>query len=104
MTTRPRTIRLADLIYEDLALRDSAARLFDAIEDSPEAEVVIDFSGVRSMSRSFADEYFVRRSASTKAITETNVPDNVRRMIDVVSRRSNSKKRLDVDEVDISTA
>lgn len=93
---------LASLIFEDLTLRDSAVRLFEAIERSPEDCIVIDFEDVRSMSRSFADEYFVRRSSSTKAITEVNVPENVRRMIETVSDRSGVKKRLDISEVSTS--
>ena len=102
MTTQPKTICLANAIYEDLALRDSAIRLFEGIEDSPETEIVIDFSGVRSMSRSFADEYFTQRSRSAKTIQETNVPANVRQMLEVVSHRSKAKKRFEVDSVTLS--
>lgn len=101
MTTPTRTIRLAEAVYEDLALRDSAARIFESVEDSPEPEIVMDFSGVRSMSRSFADEYVSRRSRSVKTIREVNVPDSVRRMIDVVSQRPKAKKRLDTDQASL---
>lgn len=102
MTTRTRTIRLAEVVYEDLALRDSAARVFDMVEGSPEPEIVIDFSGVRSISRSFADEYVNRRSGSTKSIREVNIPENVQRMIDVVSHAPGMKKRFERDQVDLT--
>jgi hypothetical protein len=98
----PKVIRLADVIFEDLALRDSVIRLFKAIEDSPETQIDIDFSGVRSMSRSFADEYLTRRSQSIKTIRENNIPANVQRMLDAVSNRSKVKKQFDVDSVSLS--
>jgi hypothetical protein len=98
----PKVIRLADVIFEDLALRDSVIRLFKAIEDSPETQIDIDFSGVRSMSRSFADEYLTRRSQSIKTIRESNIPANVQRMLDAVSNRSKVKKSFDVDSVSLS--
>jgi len=102
MITQPKTVRLADAIYEDLALRDSAIRLFEDIEDSPETEVVIDFSGIRSMSRSFADEYLTRRLRTAKTIREENVPANIQQMLDVVSHRSKTKKRFEADSVSLS--
>jgi hypothetical protein len=102
MTIPPKVIRLADAIFEDLALRDSVIRFFNSIEDSPETLIDIDFSGVRSMSRSFADEYLTRRSQSTKTIREKNIPANVQRMLDAVSNRSKVKKRFDVDSVSLS--
>jgi len=102
MTMPPKVIRLADVIFEDLALRDSVIRLFKAIEDSPETQIDIDFSGVRSMSRSFADEYLTRRSQSIKTIRENNIPANVQRMLDAVSNRSKVKKQFDVDSVSLS--
>lgn len=102
MTTPTRTIRLAEVVYEDLALRDSVTRVFDSIDDSPESDIVVDFSGVRSISRSFADEYVQRRSRSTKAVREVNVPDNVRQMIDVVSRGPKAKRKFDTDQANLS--
>lgn len=78
-------IRVSETIYEDLALRDSAARLFELVEASAEAELDIDFSGVRTMSRAFAHEYLTRRRASRKTVRETNVPEAVRLMFEAVS-------------------
>jgi hypothetical protein len=102
MSTPHKTVRLADAIYEDLALRDSAVRLFESIEDSPETDFEIDFSGVRSMSRSFADEYATRRSRSTKTIREVNVPESVQRMLEAVSNGPKGKKRFEVHSVDMT--
>jgi len=81
----PNRIRVSETIYEDLALRNSAARLFELVEASAEAELEIDFSGVRTMSRAFADEYLTRRRASRKTVRESNVPEAVRLMFEAVS-------------------
>jgi hypothetical protein len=98
MNTPHKTIVLAAAIYEDLALRDSASRLFDQIEEAPETHFSLDFAGVRSMSRSFADEYIARRAKSKKTITECNIPGSVALMMEAVSRRS-KKKGFKVDSV-----
>lgn len=73
-------VKIISVVSQDLALRDTASGFVDQLERRPELDVIVDFSGVRSISRSFAHEYQVRKERSTKAITEINVPINVRKM------------------------
>ncbi len=80
-----KVVRISKEIAEDLALRDSADRLFNSIEASKEKEVVIDFSEIRTISRSFAHQYTLRKRDCNKYVTETNVPQNVQKMFRVVS-------------------
>ena len=87
MTTSNKiTISIRKAVSVDLALRQLASRFFDKIEALSAAEIVIDFRGVSSISRSFAHEYVSRRAASGKAITETNVPVWVEKMFRVVQQ------------------
>lgn len=70
-----------------LMFRRTVAPLFRKISKSKTRRLVLDFSGVEFMSRSFADEYLAAKRASGKRIEERNVPREVRRMLQVVSRR-----------------
>jgi hypothetical protein len=48
----------------------------------PFDEIVIDFSGVRSMSFEFAKEYLSMKNKTNKAINEVNLPLDLRPMMD----------------------
>jgi hypothetical protein len=81
---KPATLPVYRIVAADLAFRDSANRFFDRLEAMPQPNVTVDFRKVRSITRAFAHQYLLRKEASTKQISETNVPQNVRRMFDIV--------------------
>jgi len=70
-----------------LMLRSNVASLFRKIAKLDAPRVIVDFSGVEFMSRSFADEYLASKAASPKRIQDRNVPVEVRRMMDLVSNQ-----------------
>jgi hypothetical protein len=76
-----------------LMIRSSVAPLFDKISSLNARRVVVDFSGVEFMSRSFADEYLVAKSCSPKRLEETRIPTGVKRMFALVSRRNPTNTR-----------
>lgn len=85
-------------------MRGSAEDFFDLLERTHSGTLVIDFSGVRSISRSFAHEYLVRNQRSTKRITESNVPSNVTEMEAIIrnpSRREPLFSRESVRMIDV---
>ena len=53
MSTSDKVIMISERVSNDLALRDIADALFDDIESLKESEIVIDFSEVTSITRSF---------------------------------------------------
>ena len=77
-------IRVVDVLSPDLVLRANARRLVGLAESRPEDEIVLDFTGVETIGRSFAHEYVVRRDASRKRIREENLPENIRKMLEIV--------------------
>lgn len=79
-------VMIKEQISVDLALRDSVDIFFDYLDSIPQKEIVVDFNSVKSISRSFAHEYITRKNHSKKSITETNVPDNVKKMFYVVEQ------------------
>lgn len=70
-----------------LMLRSTVAPLFRKVARSDAPRVIVDFSGVEFMSRSFADEYLAAKAASQKRIEERNVPIEVKRMMNLVSNQ-----------------
>ena len=77
-------ILIKEHISVDLALRNSAAAFFEYLDTLPEQEIIINFVGVKSISRSFAHEYITRKNQSKKTIIETNISENVKKMFQVV--------------------
>ncbi|MDD2655810.1 MAG: DUF4325 domain-containing protein [Candidatus ainarchaeum sp.] len=70
---------------KDLALRRSADAFFDEIVTLPTTEIIIDFNGVSTITRSFAHQYLLRKKDIAKKIFEVHVPKNVKKMFDVVN-------------------
>jgi hypothetical protein len=70
-----------------LMLRSNVAPLFKQFARSAVPRIVLDFSGVEFMSRSFADEYLAAKAASRKRIEERSTPFAVRRMLELVSKQ-----------------
>lgn len=87
-------LKVAEVLSENLILRDTANMLFDMVEKNDEKEVVLDFEGVRSISRSFAHQYVLRRKSSPKTIKEENVPEEVLKMFRIVSERRQPRHEL----------
>ena len=87
-------LKVAEVLSENLALRDTANMLFDMVEKTDERGVVIDFEGVRSISRAFAHQYILRRKSSPKRIVEENMPEEVLNMFKIVLERRQPKHEL----------
>ncbi len=79
-----KVFKLSKLFSKDLVLRDSADKLFDIIEKSPEKRIKIDFSEVSSMTMSFAHEYLISKEKTQKEIVESNISINIKKLFEVV--------------------
>jgi len=88
-------------------LRGVADSFFDELERIKEDSIVVDFEGVRSISRSFAHQYVLRKRTSTKKIVEANVPENVSKMLRIIEISSATSKpkhiMIDPDHVKVIT-
>lgn len=92
-------ILIKERVSVDLALRNSADDLFEYLESLPEKEIIIDFVGVKSISRSFAHEYFTKKNQSKKSIIEINVPENVKKMFRVVEQPRDKTLAFDIKSI-----
>lgn len=94
-------IEIAKIISENLALRDLAAGFFDNLEKTKEKQITIDFKKVKSISRSFAQEYLTRKNSSKKDINEANVPENVEKMFEIINETGKRTPLIDLKTVKI---
>jgi hypothetical protein len=53
--------------------------------DVPYDEIILDFSGIKSMSFEFAKEYFSMKNKCNKAVNEVNLPPELRPIMDKAS-------------------
>ncbi len=104
MISRSKTIKVASMLTPNLALRETAAKLVSYVEGLPNPEIVLDFSEVKTMTRSFAHEYCSMKKHARKRLIEANVPPEVSKMFAVVrdagSNRS-SRVRIDFDGIPV---
>ena len=94
MRKASRTIHMFEAIAPNLMLRGVADAFFDRLEKMDEENLMLDFTGVESISRSFAHQYMIRKKVSTKAITEVHMPSDVTRMLELVERSSSNRPRI----------
>ena|ERR1051326_3772479 len=98
-----RVIYIKSAISADLALRNRADSFFDLLEKYQESQLTLDFTDVRSISRSFAHQYLVRKAASKKMIKEVRKPDHVEKMFNVVKNATTKSQLLNPDSMPLMT-
>ena len=85
-----KTIDIAQIMTPDLRSRLRAKDLKLLIENSKAGLVVLDFAGVKFATRSFIDEFYnlflKNNDANSFKVELTNVPSDIKAMLDAVSR------------------
>ena len=84
--------KLVDLLSPDLCLRSDADFLFDSFSKDESESIEIDFSNIETISGTFAHQYLKRRDSSSIRIIESNMPDNIRKMMEAIKRPSTSPR------------
>ena len=98
MTSLNNSLILRDLLSPDLAFRNTAKSFFNYIASLPEENIIIDFRGIRSITRSFAQEYIVRKKGIEKNIIEINIPTSIDKMFCVVSSFAKKSRILNLNK------
>lgn len=94
------TIKLAPFFSAShLALRNTADMLFDEIDRFETKNIIIDFSDIHTVSRSFAHQYLLREKKSRKNITKTNMNEDIKEMFKIVA--STKIRKIDTDMTNI---
>lgn len=76
-------INLEKEIGKDLIIRLDAEKLFEKLDGNSQ-KVVMDFSEIDFINRSFAQEYLNRKMVAAYEIEEINIPDVVKNMFNVI--------------------
>lgn len=79
-------IKLEEHIHRTLGMNITAKELFEEINSSPNPNIIIDFSGVIMIGRSFTQEYIYQKNKSDKNVYEENIPEEIQKMFDVVKK------------------
>lgn len=82
-----KTVSIKDEINSSLEYNDVAKDFIDKINEQSDKEFQVDFSGIRFVSRSFAQAYFSNKVCSDKIITEVNVPEDVKPVLDIIRNK-----------------
>ena len=76
-------IMLAKEIDSDLGLRNKIEELYINI-DKNVSKVVMNFSGVEFMGRSFAQEYLNQKNKASFEVVEVNMSEDVQMLFDII--------------------
>ena len=103
-----KTIDIAQILSPDLKSRMRAQDLKLLIENSEADVVEMDFHGVKFATRSFIDEFYnlflKNPEANAFKVELTNVPEDIKTMLDVVSRTQVRTKVISSQTQEISFA
>ena len=78
-------IFLENEIDSDLGSRNKIEELYQNIPDDV-SKVVMNFTGIEFMGRSFAQEYLNQKDKSNFEVIEVNVPEDVQKLFNVILR------------------
>jgi len=94
-------LRIADIISENLAFRDSVDNLFSYIDSLEETNIITDFLGIKSITGSFAHQYLINKKKAIKHITERNIPLDVKKMFELVERRNLNPREISTEPIEV---
>ena len=80
-------IIIAEKIHKSLEMNSSATKFINEINQLDEDVFIINFEGVIFISLSFAQAYWAGKLKSSKDISEINLSEEVKPMMDLVEKR-----------------
>ena len=82
------TIKLQEIYNTTLEMSFTAEDLFtNHINNTDYQEITLDFTGITFMSLSFTQEYVYQKINTTKKITEINMHEDIKPMLELVENR-----------------
>ncbi len=91
-----RRILLSQEFGSNIFTRNTISAFFEKLNSRKEEEIVLDFSGIKFISRSCADEYLKQKEESNKTIIEKNISKEVCSMFDAVHRQYEKKDLISI--------
>ncbi|MDG6219427.1 MAG: hypothetical protein QCI00_08300 [Candidatus Thermoplasmatota archaeon] len=94
-------INMRECIGQNLALRESADKLFDSINLLTAHEIVLDFKGVTSISRSFSQQLLNRMSKCPAKVDIINQSKDIDSMFYAVKNPKDKYKLVEFNEKEV---
>ena len=83
MNMNIKEIILEEKCPKKLGMGPTAKKLFQEI--NRESEIILNFKNIEFMSRSFAQEYVFQKHNSKTEITEVNMLDSIKKLLEIVT-------------------
>lgn len=80
-------VMIKDEINSSLEMNTAADDFLNQVNEIDDNEILIDFTGIVFISRSFAQAYFSKKNKLDKNIDEINVPDEVKPLMDLIKKK-----------------
>ena len=80
-------VMIKDEINSSLEMNTAADDFLNKVNEIEDDEILIDFTGIVFISRSFAQAYFSKKNKLGKNIDEINVPDEVKPLLDLIKKK-----------------
>ncbi|WP_400230862.1 hypothetical protein [Methanobrevibacter smithii] len=84
-------IIIKDVLNETLEMNSTATDFLDEVNNLSDDEVHVDFTGVKFVSRSFAQGYYSKKLKLDKKIVDVNIPECIQPMFDIMERNFNKE-------------
>lgn len=81
------TVVIKDKINSSLEMNLAAVEFLEEVDKIDDSNIIIDFTGVIFVSRSFAQSYFSTKTKLNKNISETNISEGVKPLMDMIKRK-----------------
>lgn len=80
-------VMIKEEINSSLEMNTAADDFLNKVNDINDDEILIDFTGIVFISRSFAQSYFSKKNKMDKNIDEINVPTEVKPLVDLIKKK-----------------
>ena len=68
-------------------MNSAAVEFLDNVDKIKDNDILIDFTGIIFVSRSFAQSYFTKKNKINKNITEINISENVKPLMEMIQKK-----------------
>ena len=81
------TVVIKDKINSSLEMNSAAVEFLDDVDKLKDNDILIDFTGVVFVSRSFAQSYYTKKNKINKNITEINISEDVKPLMKMIQKK-----------------
>ena len=81
------TVVIKDKINSSLEMNSAAVEFLDDVDKINDKDILIDFTGVVFVGRSFAQSYFTKKNKLNKNISEINISEEVKPLMEMIQKK-----------------